>query len=125
MQADPDDAYAAYYLAQCTSHNDAEAALLLYEKASTIDPYLRSAYYGAAQLQRRLGNTDAARENLDAYARLADNPRARLAEFKYTRMGPRGDAVAVDLPNAPARGKTAGCPVCRAGGAGASESPLQ
>ncbi|MEM6640290.1 MAG: FG-GAP-like repeat-containing protein [Pseudomonadota bacterium] len=99
-RADPDDAYAAYYLGQTVAHQDAERALELYQTAQALDPYLRSAYYGAAQLQRRRGDRDAAKASLDEYARLADNPRARLAEFKYTRMGTRGNAFAVDLPGA-------------------------
>ncbi len=108
LDGDPNDAYAAYYLGQCVAPEDPQAALALYERASTLDPYLRSAYYGAAQLLRRMRNVDAVKENLEAYARLADNPRARLAEFKYTRMGPRGNALAVDLPNAKPAGKPEG-----------------
>ncbi|MEO1573915.1 MAG: tetratricopeptide repeat protein, partial [Pseudomonadota bacterium] len=113
--ADPADAYAAYYLGQCVAHNDPAGALALYEEAQTLDPYLRSAYYGAAQLQRRQGDRDGAKASLETYARLADNPRARLAEFKYTRMGPRGNTIAVDLPGAlppiPAEGDLFDSPV--------------
>ncbi len=98
LDADPDDAYAAYYLGQCVAPTDPQQALALYQRARELDPYLRSAYYGAAQLLRREGSIEQVKENLDAYARLADNPRARLAEFKYTRMGIRGNALAVDRP---------------------------
>ncbi|MFK8015307.1 MAG: FG-GAP-like repeat-containing protein [Gammaproteobacteria bacterium] len=100
LDGDPGDAYAAYYLGQCVAERDTDRALELYELARTIDPYLRSAYYRSAQLQRRVATPEQAKENFDAYARLADNPRARLAEFKYTRMGERGNALAVDLPGA-------------------------
>lgn len=100
LEADPDDAYAAYYLAQCVAPADGEAALALYERALQADPYLRSAYYGAALVARRLGRTEEAKEGLAVYTRLADNPRARLAEFKYTRMGDKGNAKVADLPGA-------------------------
>ncbi|MFK7886473.1 MAG: FG-GAP-like repeat-containing protein [Gammaproteobacteria bacterium] len=108
LDGDPTDAYAAYYLGQCVAHNDAQAALALYARARTLDPYLRSAYYGAAQLLRREGDRDAVKENLDAYARLANNPRARLAEFKYTRMGKRGNALTVDRSDAQREGAPEG-----------------
>lgn len=98
LAADPDDAYAAYYLGQCVEPTDGAAALALYERAQRADPYLRSAYYSAALLLRRLGRLDDAKTNLDVYTRLADNPRARLAEFKYTRMGDKGNAQVADLP---------------------------
>ena len=100
-EADDEDAYAAYYLAQCLAQlSDHEQALQWYQKALQLDPYLRSAYYGAFQSMQRLGKTDAAREMVRDYQRLADNPRARLAEFKYTRMGPKGGVVTIDLANA-------------------------
>ncbi len=98
-EADPLDAYAAYYLAQCSAQQSAyEAALEHYQKAMQLDPYLRSAYYGAFQTLQRLKRRDEAREVISAYQKLANNPRARLAEFKYTRMGAKGEALAVDLP---------------------------
>ena len=59
------------------------------------DPYLRSAYYGAFQAQQRMGDREAARALIEDYQRLDANPRSRLAEFKYTRMGPKAEALAV------------------------------
>ena len=50
----------------------------------------------APQMQRR-DRPERAREMLGTYQRFADNPRARLAEFKYTRMGAWGEVVALDL----------------------------
>ncbi len=86
---DPSDAYAAYYAGQCMMQlGDAGKALSLFEHAIERDSYLRSAYYGAFQAQQRLGNRDAARRMLEVYQRLDLNPRSRLAEIKYTRMGP-------------------------------------
>lgn len=93
---DPDDAYAAYFTGQAlVQQGQLEAAAEQYRRAIERDPYLRSAYYGAALVLRRVGQPDQARDMLAAYQRFADNPRARLAEFKYTRLGPKGEALAV------------------------------
>lgn len=91
----PGDPHVAYFsaqaLAQLERHDD---ALTLYRTAIELDPYLRSAYYGAALSLRQLGDADAARAMLADYQRFADNPRAHLAEFRYTRMGPLAEAQA-------------------------------
>nr|VFJ48039.1 MAG: Repeat domain-containing protein [Candidatus Kentron sp. DK] len=93
---DPDDAYAAYYLGQCLAQTSApERALESYRRALTLDPYLRSAAYGAFQALQRLQRRDEARAFIAAYQHLATNPRARLAEFKYTRMGAKAEVVAL------------------------------
>ena len=97
----PDDAYLAYFTGQALDQlGRQDEALGAYERAIALDPYLRSAYYGAALAQRRLGDAAAARALLDAYRRFENNPRARLAEFKYTRKGPLAEAVAVDRDDA-------------------------
>ncbi len=95
-EGDSTDAYAAYYLGQCLAQQgDQGQALAWYRKALTLDPYLRSAYYGAFQAEQRLGRRDDARTLMETYQRLANNPQARLAEFKYTRMGPKAEALAL------------------------------
>ncbi len=95
-EADPEDAYAAYYLAQCLAQESQyQEALDWYRRAMALDPYLRSAYYGAFQSLRRLRQANEARAVIADYQKLANNPRARLAEFKYTRMGPKGEALAI------------------------------
>ena len=97
--ADETDAYAAYFVAQNLAQLDRlDEAMLWYEKAIALDPYLRSAYYGAAQSLRRLGRRDDARQMIESYERFKDNPRARLVEIKYTRMGPKAEALAFDEP---------------------------
>lgn len=94
--ADPNDAYAAYFVAQNLVQLDRlDEAMQWYEKAIDLDPYLRSAYYGAAQTLRRLGRADEARQMIEDYERFKDNPRARLVEIKYTRMGPKAEALAI------------------------------
>jgi Tfp pilus assembly protein PilF len=114
--SDPRDAYAAYYTGQCLAQLGRPAeALAAFRQALELDPYLRSAYYGAFQALQRTGQTEEARRLAGEYQRLATNPRARLAEFKYTRMGPRAEALAagtggprrpVAPPSGPAFGAT-------------------
>lgn len=95
-EADPADAYAIYYLGQCLAQQSRfEPALAAYRKAIELDPYLRSAYYAAFQASQRLRDRQAARAYLGDYQRLARNPRARLAEFRYTRMGPKAEVQAL------------------------------
>ena len=97
--ADPEDAYAAYFIAQnLLQQGELEQTLEWYRRAIELDPYLRSAYYGAGLILRRLGEADEARDMLSVYQRFADNPRARLAEFKYTRMGAKAETLAVGRP---------------------------
>ncbi|MEM7432834.1 MAG: FG-GAP-like repeat-containing protein, partial [Pseudomonadota bacterium] len=90
LALDPDDAYAHYYLGQCQQRlGDRDSALAHYRTAIDKEPYLRSAYYNAAQVLQQQGDADAATEQLELFQRFATNPRAELAEFKYTRMGPK------------------------------------
>ena len=96
-EADPEDAYALYFLAQSLAQaEDFQAAHDLFQRAIALDPYLLSAYYGDLQALQRLGLRDEARALTETYQRLSANPRARLVEFKYTRMGPKGNALAAD-----------------------------
>ena len=97
LALDPQDAYTHYYLGQCQLRSgDDAAALDSYQAAIELDPYLRSAYYSAAQVLRRMGRADEANKQLTLFQRFENNPRARLAEFKYTRMGPLSLATVVD-----------------------------
>jgi Tfp pilus assembly protein PilF len=96
-EADPGDPYAAYSVAQCVEPTSPEEALELYLRVVEIDPYLRSAYYRVFQLLQRLGRTDEAQAYFEDFQRLEKNPQARLIKLQYTRMGPKADALAVDL----------------------------
>ncbi|MBT8111999.1 MAG: VCBS repeat-containing protein [Gammaproteobacteria bacterium] len=99
---DANDAHAAYYLAQSLAQQaDYEQAITWYQRAMQLDPYLRSAYYGAFQTLQRLKRPQEAGAIAADYQRLEDNPRSYLAEFKYTRMGPKGGALTVDLETEP------------------------
>ncbi|MEM8548589.1 MAG: FG-GAP-like repeat-containing protein, partial [Pseudomonadota bacterium] len=95
----PEDPYVAYFAGQALDQlGRTEEALTRYQQAIDLDPYLRSAYYGAAIALRRTGDAGAARAMLDDYRRFEKNPRAKLAEFRYTRFGPLGDAIAIGRP---------------------------
>ena len=95
---DPEDGYAAYFLGQSLlqegNYSEASRWLLL---AAQLDPYLRSAYWAAAQALRRLGRSDEANQLIADYQRFAPNPAARLAGFSYARMGPKAQVLAVDI----------------------------
>ena len=83
------DAYALYHLGQILANRgDVEGALAKYKAVLEMDPYLRSAYYGAFRAYQQAGDADQARQMLGDFQRLKDNPRAHLFEIKYTRMGP-------------------------------------
>ena len=74
------------------------AALAEFEKAAGLDPTLRSAHYLAFQCLQQLGRPEEARVQLAEFERLKDDPQGRVVEFKYTRMGPKAEAIVTDLP---------------------------
>ncbi|MGD8311969.1 MAG: FG-GAP-like repeat-containing protein [Gammaproteobacteria bacterium] len=101
LDADPGDAYAAYFLAQALQQQgDREGALQWYRRSLEADPYLRSAYYALSRLYREQGDSAAAAASIERYQRFANNPRAQLVEFKYTRMGPKCEAATIGTPPA-------------------------
>lgn len=93
--ADPQDAWAAFYLGQALEMaGRVKEAEPHYRRATQLEPLLRSPWLGlqrCAARQERAAEGDAA---LQVFLELAENPRARLAEFKYTRMGQLGLVVA-------------------------------
>jgi tetratricopeptide (TPR) repeat protein len=90
------DAYALYFAAQALEQiGEIEKAIGWYQKAAERDPYLKSAELGVQRCARRLGDDARAETALAAFERLTVNPRARSAEFKYTRMGAMGLAPVV------------------------------
>lgn len=96
-KADPSDAHAAYYLGQARmSQGKMAAAVPLFAQAIASDPYLRSAYYAGAQAVRRAGDAEQAAAWLDVFQRMEHNPRAHLAEIKYTRMGRKAEVMAIE-----------------------------
>ncbi|MBG83815.1 MAG: hypothetical protein CMJ40_04625 [Phycisphaerae bacterium] len=98
-EADPSDAYAAYYTGQGFAQSGEHAqAIEWFERSMELDPYLRSAIYGAAQATRRAGSSEEADRFLEEFQLLADNPRAHLAEIKYTKMGPKAEVKVLGDP---------------------------
>src|SRR5262249_32985657 len=103
------DAYAAYYVARCSAEGGSpSAALAAYQRAFRLDPLLRSAAYGAFQMLQRLGRNAEAEQMLARFRALELDPRSSVAEFKYTRMGPLGQAITIDAPARTARPGPAG-----------------
>jgi tetratricopeptide (TPR) repeat protein len=96
--ATPTDGYAAYFAGQARLATAPEDALGWFTKAQALDPHLRSAHYGAFQALQRLGRGSEAEAMLTRFQSLERDPRAQLAEFKYTRMGPLATAVTLDAP---------------------------
>ena len=96
--AAPADGFAAYFAGQARLAQDPAEAFRWFDTAARLDSRLRSAHYGAFQALQRLGRTDEAATRLAAFQALESDPRAALAEFKYTRMGPLAEAVVVDAP---------------------------
>lgn len=100
VERDPTDGYAAYFVGQCLEGEDDEAALDWFQRAIRIDSYLRSAYYRSFQCLQRLGRADEAREAFAVFQQLETNPRAKLVEIKYSRMGSKAMAKTIDEPGA-------------------------
>jgi len=95
-EADPGDAEAAYYTGQASMQvENIEGALEWFQRAIDGDPYLRSAHYRAFQALQRLGRVDEAEPYIQRFQSLQGNPRARLMEFKYTKMGRRAEVAVV------------------------------
>lgn len=95
---DPPDGFAAYFAGQLRLAESPAEALEWHQRAIASEPLLRSAYYGAFLALRRLNREDEAAAMLTRFQALERHPRAIVAEFKYTRMGPLSEAITVDLP---------------------------
>ncbi|HJU44977.1 MAG TPA: FG-GAP-like repeat-containing protein [Vicinamibacterales bacterium] len=99
--ADPPDAFAAYFIGQIKMSDAPAEALEWHRRAAAQQPLLRSAYYGAFLASRRLNREADAAAMLERFQALERHPQAMVAEFKYTRMGPLSEAITVDDPAAP------------------------
>jgi tetratricopeptide (TPR) repeat protein len=107
--ADPADPYARYHVGQCLlATGDRPGALAEYRKAIELDPQLRSAHYGAFVCLQQMGKPDEAKPYLEEFQRLKDNPRARLVEFKYSRMGPKAEVATIGPAAVPPAPRPAG-----------------
>lgn len=97
--AEATDPFAAYFAGQARLGSAPAEALRWFDAAQSRDPQLRSASYGAFQALQRLSRTEEAATRLATFQALETDPRARMAEFKYTRMGPLAEAQVVDVPD--------------------------
>ncbi|MCZ6850074.1 MAG: FG-GAP-like repeat-containing protein, partial [Planctomycetota bacterium] len=101
-EADPHDAYALYFYASALEQmKRKDEALPLYQRTIEIDPYLRSGYYRLSQLLARSGRVDEGRSMQETFQKLDENPRARTVDFIYSKMGPKAEALAIDLDEPP------------------------
>lgn len=92
-EAHGDDPYAAYFAGQSLEQvGETAKALAWYRRATEIDPLLKSAFLGVQRCARQEGDDARSERALAAFEALAANPRARNAEFIYTRMGMLGRA---------------------------------
>ena len=102
----PLDAYAAFFAGQCLELEGRFAdALEWYQRSIELDEHLRSPLLGAQRCLARLGRESEGAVLLARFVALGEDPRGKLAEFKYTRMGPLGE-VEVSVPVQPPRPPT-------------------
>jgi hypothetical protein len=100
--ASPPDAFACYFLGQTLLTSSPDTAIGWYRQAVQREPMLRSAAYGSFLALRRLGQEAEAAVMLSRFQSLERHPRALVAEFKYTRMGPLAEVVTLDAGDAAA-----------------------
>ena len=97
----PEDASCRYFLGQALEQvGQLDDARRSYERALELDPLLRSSWLGVQRVERQLGNEEAAALALTRFEALARNPRSRLAEFRYSRMGELAMATLPERPDA-------------------------
>ncbi len=109
LKTDPRDAEALYFMGKASMQlNKYPEALDFFNRAALSDPYLHSAYYGMIMALRQLGKMEESMVKIKEFQRLKNNPRARLLEFKYTKMGRKAEAIALGHANPSPSKKPAG-----------------
>jgi tetratricopeptide (TPR) repeat protein len=99
MKADQDDAELLYFTGKALMQlNRYKEAIDFFKRTISRDPYIRSAYYGMIMALRQLGRSDEAFAMIERFQRLEKNPRGRLVEFKYTKMGRKAEVLTIDQP---------------------------
>lgn len=94
---DPDDADALFFIAKTLVQlSRYDEAIKFFKRSLELDPYMNSSYYGLIMALRQQGNRQHAMEMIQQFQRMKQNPRARLTEFKYTRMGRKSEALALN-----------------------------
>jgi tetratricopeptide (TPR) repeat protein len=100
IKADPEDAEVLYFIGKTLMQlSRYQEAFDFFKHTISRDPYINSAYYGMIMALRQLGRIDDAFAMIEEFQRLQKNPRARLIEFKYTRMGRKAEVLTIDQPN--------------------------
>ncbi len=98
FELDPEDPEVLYFkgktLGQLSRYDE---ALSCFYRSLEIDQYISSAYYSIIMIMRRLGKRDEAMAKIQEYQKFKDNPRARILDFKYTKMGKKAEAVVMNF----------------------------
>ena len=99
--ADRDDPHVRYYMGQMRAKlNEGEAALADFKEAIRLDPYNVSAYYGLANLYRRLGREEEWKSTLEQFNQLSQAGHQGVSSscLLYTSPSPR-DGLLSRMPS--------------------------
>jgi len=97
MKSDPEDVELLYFTGKAlTQLKRYDEAIDYFKRTIARDAYIRSAYYGMIMALRQQGKTDEAYGMIEQFQRLEKNPRSRLVEFKYTKMGRKAEVLTID-----------------------------
>jgi len=100
LKKDPKDADLLYFIGKTLLQlSRYQEALDYFDRSLTQDAYLHSSYYGKIMALRQLERSEEAYAMIQEFQKLKSNPRARLAEFKYTRMGKKAEVWALNQSN--------------------------
>jgi len=92
--ADRDDPHVRYYMGQMRAKlNEGEAAIADFKEAIRLDPYNVSAYYGLANLYRRLGREEEWKTTLEQFNQLSQAGHQGVSS-SYQGQGKYAEAVA-------------------------------
>lgn len=98
LKKDPNDAEVLYFtgktLLQMSRYKE---ALEYFKRSVARDAYITSNYYGMIMALRQQNKIDDAMAMMKEFQKSKKNPRARLLEFKYTKMGKKANAAAFGL----------------------------
>lgn len=107
LAGDQGDPTAHYFTAKTLMQMSRyQEALAYFNRATDLDPFMNSAYYNIIMTLRQLGKKDAAAQKIVEYRKIKNDPRGRVVDFKYTKMGKKAevqtfnsDRKSVPVPN--------------------------
>ena len=106
--ADRDDPHVRYYMGQMRAKlNEGEVAIADFKEAIRLDPYNVSAYYGLANLYRRLGREEEWKSTLEHFNQLSQAGHQGVSS-SYQGQGKYAEAVADAGGGDPSRDDVAG-----------------